>query len=197
MHRTRHGERAVLHLQRRPGAGRRGSARRRGPAGGTAAADARLCTSGRPCGSTTGHRPARTRPSASPSRRADCPGRRAMCIVSNSAPWTYLGRRPVRTNPDASFDTGLDLLALRSLGTVATARTVCGRCSPTGPSRRAAGRCWLATTCLRSSCEREPAGRVPAGWRVRGRGRASELSAPCRMPCASSVSHTLRYGRIG
>ena len=46
------------------------------------------------------------------------------CIVSNSAPWTYLGSRPVFTNPDASFDTGLDLLALRSLGTVATARTL-------------------------------------------------------------------------
>jgi diacylglycerol kinase family enzyme len=47
-----------------------------------------------------------------------------LCIVSNSAPWTYLGRRPVHTNPDASFDSGLDLLALRSLGTVATLRTL-------------------------------------------------------------------------
>ena len=28
------------------------------------------------------------------------------------------------TSPDASFETGLDLLALRSLGTVATARTL-------------------------------------------------------------------------
>jgi diacylglycerol kinase family enzyme len=46
------------------------------------------------------------------------------CIVSNSAPWTYLGSRPVFTSPDASFETGLDLLALRSLGTVATARTL-------------------------------------------------------------------------
>ena len=46
------------------------------------------------------------------------------CIVSNSAPWTYLGSRPVFTNPDASFDKGLDLLVLRSLGTVATARTL-------------------------------------------------------------------------
>jgi diacylglycerol kinase family enzyme len=46
------------------------------------------------------------------------------CFVSNSAPWTYLGSRPVFTNRDASFDTGLDLLALRSLGTVATARTL-------------------------------------------------------------------------
>jgi diacylglycerol kinase family enzyme len=47
-----------------------------------------------------------------------------LCIVSNSAPWTYLGRRPVYTNPDASFDTGLDLLGFRSLGTIATMRTL-------------------------------------------------------------------------
>lgn len=47
-----------------------------------------------------------------------------LCIVSNSAPWTYLGRKPVHTNPDASFDTGLDLLGFRSLGTLATARTL-------------------------------------------------------------------------
>ncbi len=47
-----------------------------------------------------------------------------MCIVSNTSPWTYLGRLPVRPNPHASFDNGLDLLALRSLGTVATMRTV-------------------------------------------------------------------------
>jgi diacylglycerol kinase family enzyme len=47
-----------------------------------------------------------------------------LCIVSNTSPWTYLGRRPVRPNPGASFDTGLDLLALRSLGTLATTRTL-------------------------------------------------------------------------
>ena len=47
-----------------------------------------------------------------------------MCIVSNTSPWTYLGHRPVRPNPGASFDTGLDLMALRRLGTVGTMRTV-------------------------------------------------------------------------
>jgi diacylglycerol kinase family enzyme len=46
------------------------------------------------------------------------------CIISNSAPWTFLGRRPVNTNPNAGFDTGLDLFALRSLGTPSTARTL-------------------------------------------------------------------------
>jgi diacylglycerol kinase family enzyme len=49
-----------------------------------------------------------------------CPSALFLCIVSNVAPWTYLGRRPVNTSPDASFDTGLDLLGFASLGTVAT-----------------------------------------------------------------------------
>jgi len=53
-----------------------------------------------------------------------CPDAVYLCIVSNSAPWTYLGRRPVNTNPQAGFDTGLDLFALRSLGTAATMRAV-------------------------------------------------------------------------
>jgi diacylglycerol kinase family enzyme len=47
-----------------------------------------------------------------------------LCIVSNSAPWTYLGRRPVYTNRDASFDSGLDLLGFLSLGTAATLRAL-------------------------------------------------------------------------
>ena len=45
-------------------------------------------------------------------------------IVSNTAPWTYLGHRPVYTNPRAAFGSGLDLFALRSLRTVSTLRTV-------------------------------------------------------------------------
>ncbi|OHV37454.1 MULTISPECIES: diacylglycerol/lipid kinase family protein [Pseudofrankia] len=36
-----------------------------------------------------------------------------VAIVCNAVPWTYLGGLPVRACPDASFDTGLDLLALR------------------------------------------------------------------------------------
>jgi diacylglycerol kinase family enzyme len=53
-----------------------------------------------------------------------CPDPVYLCIVSNSAPWTYLGSRPVNTNPDASFETGLDLFALRSLGTAGTFLTL-------------------------------------------------------------------------
>jgi diacylglycerol kinase family enzyme len=41
-------------------------------------------------------------------------------IVSNTAPWTYLGRRAVHTNPDAGFDSGLDVFALRRLRTAGT-----------------------------------------------------------------------------
>ena len=41
-------------------------------------------------------------------------------IVSNTAPWTYVGRRAVQTSPQAGFDTGLDLFALRSLRSVST-----------------------------------------------------------------------------
>jgi diacylglycerol kinase family enzyme len=54
-------------------------------------------------------------------------------IVSNTAPWTYLGRRPVYTNPEAGFDSGLDLFALRSMGTVSTLRTLGHMLSATRP----------------------------------------------------------------
>jgi diacylglycerol kinase family enzyme len=40
-----------------------------------------------------------------------------LVIVSNTAPWTYVGRRPVHTSRQASFDTGLDVIALRALRT--------------------------------------------------------------------------------
>ncbi len=45
-------------------------------------------------------------------------------IVSNSSPWTYLGQRPVFASPRAGFDTGLDLLAVRRLGTLRTLNMV-------------------------------------------------------------------------
>jgi diacylglycerol kinase family enzyme len=47
----------------------------------------------------------------------------ALAIVQNTAPWTYLGSRPVNPNPDASFDLGLDVLALRRLRLPGTLRT--------------------------------------------------------------------------
>lgn len=48
----------------------------------------------------------------------------ANVIVQNTAPWTYLGDRPVHASPDASFDAGLDLLALRVLRPPSTLQTV-------------------------------------------------------------------------
>ena len=45
-------------------------------------------------------------------------------MVSNTAPWTYLGRRPVNPSPLASFDTGLDVFALRRMRTVSTLNAV-------------------------------------------------------------------------
>jgi diacylglycerol kinase family enzyme len=43
-----------------------------------------------------------------------------IAIVSNTAPWTYLGSREVNANPQAGFDTGLDLFALRKMSTIST-----------------------------------------------------------------------------
>ncbi|PZS37791.1 MAG: diacylglycerol kinase, partial [Pseudonocardiales bacterium] len=41
-------------------------------------------------------------------------------IISNTSPWTYLGPRPVNPSPGAGFDTGIDIFALRRMGTIAT-----------------------------------------------------------------------------
>ena len=45
-----------------------------------------------------------------------------LALVCNTTPWTYLGPRPVQPCPRASFDTGLDLFALRRLRTASTLR---------------------------------------------------------------------------
>jgi diacylglycerol kinase family enzyme len=41
-------------------------------------------------------------------------------VVSNTAPWTYVGSRAVNPSPLASFGSGLDVFALRRLRTVST-----------------------------------------------------------------------------
>jgi diacylglycerol kinase family enzyme len=43
-----------------------------------------------------------------------------MGVVTNSSPWTYLGRRPVRPAHASDFSSGLDLFALRRLRTLTT-----------------------------------------------------------------------------
>jgi diacylglycerol kinase family enzyme len=53
-----------------------------------------------------------------------------MVLVANTSPWTYLGRVPLDPLPGASFDLGLDLLALRHVGlarTLRVARQALGR----------------------------------------------------------------------
>ncbi|MGX1133040.1 diacylglycerol kinase family enzyme [Streptomyces glaucescens] len=45
-----------------------------------------------------------------------------LSIVSNTAPWTFLGNRPMYASPKASFDTGLDVFGLSRLSTTAVAR---------------------------------------------------------------------------
>lgn len=45
-----------------------------------------------------------------------------LSIVCNTAPWTYLLNRPVYAAPKASFDTGLDVLGLSRMSSVAVAR---------------------------------------------------------------------------
>jgi diacylglycerol kinase family enzyme len=45
-----------------------------------------------------------------------------MVIVANTTPWTYFGQRPLAPTPDASFESGIDLFALRRLGILGTSR---------------------------------------------------------------------------
>lgn len=45
-----------------------------------------------------------------------------LVMVANTAPWTFLGTRPIGPFTRASFDTGLDLYALRTLRTLSTLR---------------------------------------------------------------------------
>jgi diacylglycerol kinase family enzyme len=45
-----------------------------------------------------------------------------VALVCNTDPWTYLGETPVRPCPDASFDLGLDVLALSRLSLPTTLR---------------------------------------------------------------------------
>ncbi|MFF3451436.1 diacylglycerol/lipid kinase family protein [Streptomyces sp. NPDC002667] len=45
-----------------------------------------------------------------------------LSIICNTSPWTFLGNRPVYATPKASFDTGLDVLALSRMSTPSVAR---------------------------------------------------------------------------
>lgn len=45
-----------------------------------------------------------------------------LAVVTNTSPWTYFGSRPLTPTPHASFDTGLDVYARRSMGVVGLTR---------------------------------------------------------------------------
>jgi diacylglycerol kinase family enzyme len=45
-------------------------------------------------------------------------------VVQNTAPWTYIGSRRIDASPDASFDLGLDLMAMRDMSLPSTVRTM-------------------------------------------------------------------------
>lgn len=49
-----------------------------------------------------------------------------LTIVQNTSPWTYFGAMPIAPCPDASFDTGLDLFAVRRMS-LATAMRLARR----------------------------------------------------------------------
>ena len=62
-----------------------------------------------------------------PALAAEVPGEEAidgvfLAIVQNTAPWTYLGALAVNPCPLASYDTGLDLFAVRRMGVGAALR---------------------------------------------------------------------------
>lgn len=43
-------------------------------------------------------------------------------VITNTTPWTYFGDRPLEPTPEASFDTALDVFALRNLHALPAAR---------------------------------------------------------------------------
>jgi diacylglycerol kinase family enzyme len=53
-------------------------------------------------------------------------------IVANTSPWTYFRSKPIVLTTDVSFDTGLDLVAMRRMGLVRTLWTVSGMMTDRG-----------------------------------------------------------------
>ena len=49
-----------------------------------------------------------------------------LAIIQNTSPWTYLGAIAVNPSPEASFESGLDLWALRSMSVTSGRQTLVG-----------------------------------------------------------------------
>ena len=189
-YRPRDGRRPVLHVQFRPRPGRRGGPGGPGPARARPAGHARRCTSGWRCASSTGRRTAGIRASRS-SRTADpAVGPVFLGIVSNTAPWTYLGRREVHANPQAGFDTGLDLFALRKMSTFSTFSAIGKMLTVTGGEMNGRNVLSYHDQPCRHAARDQP-GRVPDRRRVRWRARG------CRVPVGAprAARHRLNLVR--
>jgi diacylglycerol kinase family enzyme len=81
-----------------------------------------------------------------------------VALVSNTNPWTYFGTHPVRPSPEASFDTGLDVLALQRLTTLSTLRAA-ARFFANNPNPRGKGSLHLhdqAELTVRANLEPQP-----------------------------------------
>ncbi len=48
----------------------------------------------------------------------------SMVVIQNTAPWTYIGERRIDASPEASFDLGLDVMAMRDMTVTGSSRTI-------------------------------------------------------------------------
>ena len=121
-----------------------------------------------------GSRPGRRSPPRSRARRR-LDGLQ-MVVVSNTSPWTYWGSRPLRPSPEASFDTGLDLFAMRKMRLLPTLRALgqmaAAEAERTARPQRSPG----ATTCRRFVLTARRPGRARGRRRLR---RASSTGSSC------------------
>ena len=85
-----------------------------------------------------------------------------LCLVSNVSPWTYLGARPVNPTPEASFDAGLDVLALGRMGTARMLRAIRQTLAPVPDLRGRGLHRWHDLPELTLTAVR------PQGWQVDG-----------------------------
>ncbi len=103
-----------------------------------------------------------------------------LAIVQNTSPWTYFGAVPIDPCPHASFETGLDVFALRSLDpltTVQAATRMLGRLSRGSSGRgRGAGRIVVWHDQSRFTVEVAHPGAVVA-LQIDGEGLGSTTSA--------------------
>ena len=103
-------------------------------------------------------------------------------IVSNTAPWSYLGQRAVHTNPQADFNSGLDVFALCKLRTLGT--FLAGRQMLSGADRPPHGRSILT---LHDQSELTLRSDRPAAFQVDGEYVGEREAVRFR-----SVPHALR-----